>query len=484
MGDVLTRDSQFPKTATELRDALNRDEVSFREVIDYQEDLLSRNRDLNAIVEASDPKRIERRIGQDSGDARRYSELPLYGVPISVKDIIAVKDLHLTGGSLLLQDNVAQVDAPVVRRLEDGGGFVIGKTNCPEFAFGVGTSNDLFGRTYNPLNPVLSPGGSSGGEASSVAVGTSLLGIGSDYGGSIRWPAQCTGVLGIRPTPGRVPSMGQIVGAGKSGLDGESIYSRPSLQSALQVPGFLARSVADLGLAVTNASGYYFSDPTSVPVSEVLGQNLEMRGLKVAWSDGVFIAPVDSEIVDALSKLASLLEEAGVRVVGVHDMFKGAREAFDDLRSYDDLGEIRQLARGREEMLSEGLRSILDRPIPSRDGYADAYERAMYRRSEALQILESYPICVLPVAGATCMNHDNKATIGSLEVSGFDLMAHCRAVSLIGAPVLSMPIAKSRKGTPISVQIVGKPWQESQVLAFASVLEELGCGWQELDSVS
>lgn len=480
MGEVLTRDIQFPKTATQLRDALNRGEVSFREVVDHQVDILGRHRALNAIIEESDLERFKGPIGQEVEEARHDPKLPLYGVPITVKDIIAVKDLHLTGGSLLLQDNVAKVDAPVVQRLRDSGGFVVGKTNCPEFAFGVGTSNDLFGKTYNPLNLELSPGGSSGGEAVSVAVGLSLLGIGSDYGGSIRWPAQCTGVLGIRPTPGRVPSMGQIVGAGRSGLDGESIYSRSSLQSVLQVPGFLARSVADLDLAIKTASGYLFCDPASVPVSDALGQDLEMAGFKVAWSDGVSIAPVDSEVVDALSKLVDLLEKAGICIVEEHDMFKGAREAFDDLRSYDDLFEIRQLAKGREEMLTEGIRSTLDRPLPLRDGYSGAYERAMLRRREALRTLQHYPICLLPVAGATSMGHDNKAMVGRLEVSDFELMAHCRAVSLIGAPVLSIPIGKSGKGTPISVQVVGNPWRESQVLAFASLLEQLGCGWQEL----
>ncbi len=478
-GDGMIKDSQFPKTATELRSNLVRNELSLDEVVHHQETLLNRHKELNAIVEVCDLTNLESEVKSHYQGAYKI-EQPLFGVPISVKDIIAVKGLHLTAGSLLLRENIAQIDAPVVQRAKHAGGFIVGKTNCPEFAFGVGTSNKLFGTTYNPLNMELSPGGSSGGEAVSVAIGTSLIGVGSDYGGSIRWPAQCLGILGIRPTPGRIPSMGQIPGVGSSGCDGESLYPRTSLQSALQVPGFLARSVADLDLAITATYGYHYSDPTSVPMPAGPIKNIESTELTVAWSDGTSLGPVDSEIVAAISSLANLLADIGLRVIELPDMFKGAREAFDELRDYDELSEVRRLAKGQEEMLTDGLRSILSKPLPSRDGYSKAYERAMSQRKVALETLKKHPICLLPVAGASAMDHNNRSTIGSLEISGFDLMAHCRAVSLIGAPVVSMPIAKSKQGMPISVQVVAQPWQESQMLAFASLLEQLGFGWQQI----
>lgn len=130
---------------------------------------------------------------------------PLAGVPFTVKDVLATADLPTTCGSKVLAEHRTAGDATVVSRLRRAGAILVGKTNCPEFAFGVDTVNDLHGRTRNPLGN-FTPGGSSGGEAAAVAAGMSALGLGTDFGGSVRWPAQCTGIVGLRPTIGALGS--------------------------------------------------------------------------------------------------------------------------------------------------------------------------------------------------------------------------------------------------------------------------------------
>ena len=135
---------------------------------------------------------------------------PLQGVPFVVKDAIAVGGVRATAGSLLLEDFVPARDAPAVGRLRRAGAVFLGKTNLPELALDPDTDNRVFGRTLNPVNEAIIPGGSSGGDAAAVAAGLAPIGLGSDYGGSIRWPAQCTGVVGLRPTVGLVPLTGLL----------------------------------------------------------------------------------------------------------------------------------------------------------------------------------------------------------------------------------------------------------------------------------
>src|SRR3954468_2879811 len=171
----------------------------------YLERVGALNPQINAVVSlrADEARRDARRL-----DARiRSGEAvgALAGVPFTVKDVIATDDLPTTCGSVVMKDHRPSADAAVVSLLRAAGAVLVGKTNTPEFAFGVDTCNDLFGRTNNPLGP-WTPGGSSGGEAAAVAAGMSAFGVGTDFGGSIRWPAQCTGLVGLRPTVGLVPT--------------------------------------------------------------------------------------------------------------------------------------------------------------------------------------------------------------------------------------------------------------------------------------
>ncbi|MDA8277975.1 MAG: amidase [Actinomycetota bacterium] len=470
--------------ATAINRSLLNKEISIRDLIQGHKAALAVADDFNAITYHKgddelevDVEDIQRRI--DGGDSS-----PLCGIPISVKDVVAVANMPLTGGSLLLADNVATRSAPVVQSTIDAGCFVVAKTNCPEFAFGITTSNLLYGTTLNPLDPLLSPGGSSGGEAVSVAIGVSLLGIGTDFGGSLRWPSQCLGLTSLRPTPQVLSLHGQIPGVGRSPFDGEAQYDVRSLQYKLQVPGFIARSIADLksALGATALLGNDAIDGTGT--AGIFGSShlqsrlaIKVGEVEIGWSDGNAISVVDDEISTAIEELVKELEVSGFKTRYLGDALVGAREAFDDLRSFDDLMAIRRLADGRFDDLSPSLQKILSNPIRPRDGYELANANAEIIRNNALVGFEATPLFILPIAGAAAVGHDEIAIVNSQKIEGFNLMAHCRAVSLLGCPVVTVPIAKNKQGLPFGIQIVAAPFREYLALELARVVESIAGGW-------
>lgn len=467
-------------SATKLTKALKKRTLSTTEVVDIHLSVLEKNKYLNALVIPTDPQKLydeaklnQKRINQGDNTA-------LIGVPLTVKDVIAVEGLALTGGSLLLANNYSKQDATVVHKLRKSGVFIAGKTNCPEFGFGVGTNNDLFGPTQNPWGSQLSPGGSSGGEAVSVSSGISLVGIGSDFGGSLRWPAQCNGVLALRPTPRRVSGVGQIVGMGTQGLDGKSIMAPDSLQGNLQVPGFVARCVDDLENLLFLSSGYDKQDFLSSPVCLSSSNQVDLSKITIGWSDGSSIAPVKDEVSQMILDLAIELEKDGFKVKHFPNAFQGALQAYNNLRAFDDLRDIKALSKGREDKLSHKTRQILSFSKPDNLDVSKAWVDALIERYKALELLSQTPIIILPVAGGAGMGVDETMVIQGHLYKGFELMAHCRAVSLLATPVVSIPVAQSVDGLPLSVQVVGLPWAEDTVLAVAKRLEFLRGGWQQV----
>ena len=162
----------------------------------------------------------------------------------------------------------------------------------------------------------------------------------------------------------------------------------------------------------------------------------------------------------------------------VPDAFAGARQAFDELRSYEDLADLRRLAQGREEELTAVARALIDSWRPPRQSFADATRKAQQASSRGLGQLDATPLFLLPVAGCAAVGFDEKATIDGVSYRGFELMAHCRAISLLAAPVVSIPVARTRSGLPLSVQVVAPPFQEHLALAMAKRIESLGGGWQ------
>ena len=285
--------------ATELAERIRSKSVSPTEVMEaHLARIESVNPKLNAIVTPDETAMDQAR---DAEDALMRGELrgPLHGVPFTAKDSVDVGGLRTTRGSRFFEDHVPDADAVVITRLKDAGAVFLGHTNVPEFVFWFETDNDVFGRTENPWKHGRTTGGSSGGEAAALSAGMSPLGIGSDVGCSIRLPAAYCGIVGLKPTHGRVPLTGHW----------------PDAILRFMHVGPMARTVKDVAVALSLLSGPDGLDPYAMPVPVPAFDRLDgpVRGLRVGWcSEGPF-APVSGEIQAAVAGAAIRAGGDGLR---------------------------------------------------------------------------------------------------------------------------------------------------------------------------
>ena len=407
--------------------------------------LAEENRRLNAVVaDRAAAARVE---------AARPATGPLAGAVFTVKDVISTADLPTTCGSRLLGDGRTARDAPAVRRMRRAGAILLGKTNCPEFGLGVHTDNARYGRTNNPLGP-FTVGGSSGGEAAAVAAGISAVGLGTDFGGSIRWPAQCTGLVGLRPTVGRVPGAGQFPWLGGP-------PDRGTLQGTVQVIGPIGRTVDDVAAA--------FAVLAEAPRGS--GTVGELR-----WSADL---AADRAVADAVEWAAGLLEWAGARTAhGLPSTVDEAVGVYDRLRAADPMDVIADLAHGREDLLDGRTRVLLEArtttdPVVRRELWAErdrlVAALAEYLRPDRLLLL---PVSVRRPFPAPPPEEP-------ADPAEFDVLRPCRAVSLFGFPAISVPAPPAPDGVPVSVQLVAGPGGEERLFTAARWIEEARpCGYR------
>ena len=444
--------------------AIREGEVSASEVLELHLDRIAEvNPRLNAIVTLCED---EARAAAAAAD-RATERGPLHGVPFTVKDSIATAGVRSTAGSRLLRDFVPTRDATVVARLKSAGAILLGKTNCPEFALDPITDNRLFGLTLNPVDETVTVGGSSGGDAAAVASDCAVFGIGSDYGGSIRWPAQCAGIAGMRPTPGLVPGTG-----GLPFPPGEELPAPSSvaLLSRAQTIGPLARFVDDLWAVLGVLAGPHGIDPNTVPVPLSDPDTVDARRLRCAWTDGEGTEPVHPDLVDAVERAAAALEELGLAVEQRRP--SGLERAIGIFRPYrvaDGLPVHLELAHGREEELAETMQSwstTLGSPATVEEYQRHGAARDALR-AEVLAFMESWPIVLLPVSTRPAF------PLGTLDFAErFRNMAPSSAITLLGLPVVVVRVGSTREGLPAGVQIVGRPFADHEVLAVARRLEE------------
>lgn len=396
----------------------------------------------------------------DRRRARGDEPGPLAGVPLSVKDVIAVAGLPLTGGSAAYAGNAASFTATAVRRLQEAGAVVVGKTNCPEFAFGAITESTVGGLTRNPRFPRATPGGSSGGEAASVAAGITALGLGTDYGGSLRWPAQCVGITALRPTPGVVPDLGIVPGAGGWFGTGEPCRPSARLQASTQVIGPLARSVRDLRTALAVLSG------ERPECGMIPGR------LAVVWSDGSQLGPVRREVASMMAGLAEQVAPHVRSLREVRRLFVESQAAYNRLRPVDPMVDHAAAVGGREELvLAENMDAVRRSMRTKRAELEAVVAGAELARTRDLKVFESADIVLLPVAGGPASDLSGELSIDGQSVSGWDIMGQCRAVTMTGTPVVSLPVALSAEGLPLSVQVIARPGADALALDVAEWLE-------------
>lgn len=447
--------------AVALAAAVQAGTVSAREVTEQHLEHIGRvNTELNAIVTIAADSALLEAEEIDARIARGERVGDLAGVPFTVKDLIATAGVRTTAGSHALVDNVPRVDAPAVARMRAEGAILIGKTNTPEFGASGLTHNDLFGYTVNPLSPTgmkLSPGGSSGGESAAIASGMSVAGLGTDFGGSVRWPAHCTGLCSIRPTPGRIDSEGQYPGVM---IDNRVLTNPATMHGTVQTIGPMARTVDDVSLLlrVLSSPQYTWTDPASVNLPE----------LDIRWATGEGTIPVDAEIRAAV-EAAALRTGPFVRSVTQYEgtALRGAHELFTQIRACETQSDIEQY--GPAEF-SANIRTIL---AAVRTTTATHIEALWARRTEMQhQLLSTMgDVLLLPVAsilapplGETSFEVDGAA------LSWSEALASSRAISILGVPSMVVPVATSASGLPIGIQIIARPWHEHHALAVGTAL--------------
>jgi Asp-tRNA(Asn)/Glu-tRNA(Gln) amidotransferase A subunit family amidase len=341
-----------------------------------------------------------------------------------------------------------------VARLKRAGAIILGKTNAAEMAMDYTADNPVFGRTVHPLNPELTPGGSSGGEAVAIATHLSPGGLGSDLAGSIRIPAHFCGICGLKPTTGRVPAEGQFPPS-------TGPYSLGA------VIGPMARRVADLKLLFGVLSD-----------ERPLKADLR-KGLRFAWYGDDGVVPVTGETARAVKNAAAALSDAGF--IGEERRpphVERGNELWLKLFSRASVVQLRQAYAGRETdggpFVSWRLRTADDTPPPSLDEYIANWMERDRLREELLRWMEPTPLIVAPVGATPAYEHDTlKVTVQGATMGTFRAFSYAQAFNVFDLPVVTVPAGRSNQGLPIGVQIIGRPFAEEMVLAAAEVVEQI-----------
>ena len=429
------------------------------------------NPKLNAFVQV-DPERVLREAQLAEAAVTNGEELgPLHGVPISIKSCLEVEGFRWESGSRLRAGMVAAKDAPLVMCLRRAGAIVLGVTNTPEFLMAWETDNVLYGRTNNPWDLDRTPGGSSGGEAAAIASGMSAGGVGSDGGGSIRVPSHFSGICGLKPTPGRIPSTGHYPPSGGP-------------FSLIGVVGPMARKVADLKLLFEVMQGPDDGDACAAPVPVRWPSQAEIRNLRVGYFEDDGRTPVTPETRIAVKRAAASLRSAGFQV----DSFRpqGLEEARELWKKFfvKVAGTLFEpMFRGREQDQSPILRQFLKwskaEPELTAESLLEAWIGRDVARANFLSQMKKYPILLCPAAAIPAFRHGARRwQIEGKTVDYLDAWSYTEWFNLVGNPAAVVPVSHSPEGLPIGVQIVGRPWEEEQVLTVAVALEAECGAWQ------
>ncbi|WP_300008163.1 amidase [Pseudonocardia sp.] len=450
-------------TAREMAGALRRREISARELVTaHLERIEEVDGDVNAVVTRVPERALAAADAADARLAAGEAVGPLHGLPVAHKDTHLTAGIRTTFGSPLLADHVPDADELVIERMRGAGAITVGKTNVPEFAAGSHTFNPVFGTTANPYDLTRSAGGSSGGAAAALTCGMHPLADGSDMGGSLRNPASFCNVVGLRPSPGRVPT-----------------YPSTAPWATLAVQGPMARTVADAALLLSVLAG---PDPRS-PIAlaapgSTFGVRLDrdLRGLRVAWAPDLGGAvTVDPAVTAALAPQAAVFEELGCVVEPACPDLRGADEVFRTWRAWLfalSMGPTLDAHPGR---LKPALAAnIADGRRLSGDDLARAEvaRTALFHRMR--EFFTRYDVLLAPVSQVPPFEAtlEHPATIDGVPHPHYlDWMASAYLISATGHPALSVPAAFTPDGLPVGLQIVGPAHGDLLVLQVGHAFE-------------
>jgi amidase len=387
----------------------------------------------------------------------------LAGLPVPIKDLTDVEGVLTTQGSPIYRDRVPARSDVMVDHLEGRGAVVYAKSNTPEFGAGANTFNEVFGATRNPWNLSRSAAGSSGGAAAALASGTAWLAHGSDMGGSLRNPASFCGIVGMRPSIGRVAHTPMF-----------------KIDRNLGVQGPMARNVEDAALLLDAMSGEEPADPLSLPALPTSFLSAARSGKapkRVAWSSDLGITPVDPEVAAITRKAAMRFAEAGAIVEEAHPDLCEAHQCFHVLRAFDFAISKAELLRTKRDQLKpeviwnieEGLKLTVDHLTR-----AEAQRVAMTERT--LEFFKTYDLLLTPatiVAPYPIENRYVAECAGKKFDNYVEWLGIVYAITLVCCPALSLPCGFTASGLPIGLQMVAAPRGDAQLLAGAKVLEDI-----------
>ena len=405
----------------------------------------------------------------------------LFGIPLAIKDNICIKDVLTTCSSKILSNFIPPYNATVIEKLKGKQGIFIGKTNMDEFAMGSSTENSFFVTTKNPWKLDRIPGGSSGGSAAAVAADMCIAALGSDTGGSIRQPAACCGVVGLKPTYGLVSRFGLVAFA-----------------SSLDQIGPITKDVTDSAILLSAIAGHDPMDSTSVPRKsddylKFLTGNI--KGIKVGMPKEYFIKGLDKEVESSVKNAIKKLEENGAEIIDIslpHTEYAvstyyiiATAEASSNLARYDGIKYGYQY-KGSKDLLdmycktrshgfgAEVKRRIMLGTYVLSSGYYDAY----YRKAQKVRTLikedfdkafEKVDVIATPTAPTTAFKIGEKVD-DPLQMYLSDIFTI--SVNLGGVPAISIPCGFDREGLPVGFQLIGKHFDEGTILNVAYCYEK------------
>jgi amidase len=448
-------------SAVELVSLLRRREVSARQVMTAHLARIERgNPKVNAIVTLVADRALADAARADEAIARGGPLGVLHGLPVAHKDLVETAGIRTTRGSRFYRDYVPTRDALIVTRIRAAGAITCGKTNTPELGAGSQTFNAVFGATRNPYDLTKTCGGSSGGAAVALACGMVPLADGSDTGGSLRNPAAFCNVVGLRPSPGRVPS--------ESGS-----------WSPLSVSGPMGRSVSDVALFLSAIAGHDPRSPLSIAEDGTRFRaplERSFKGVRVAWWQGLGGIPVEAEIGRVVNATRRVFEDLGCVVDEAEPDFSGVDQAFPTLRFAANHPQYAALLRDNPEWVKDTIKyevAQAERLTGPEIGRALARQARMYEQSR--QFFERYEYFVLPVTQVSPFDVNvpyPTAIAGRQMTTYIDWMRSCWYVTFMSNPAISVPAGFTAAGLPVGLQIVGRHHDEWSVLQIAYAFEQ------------
>ncbi len=453
-------------TITELHEKLKAGTVTCVQMVEhYLSRIKAQNESLNAFITISEEYAYEKAKAYDriiADNPNAFSEFPLIGVVVSIKDLYLTRGIRTTAASNVLSDFIPQYSATVVQRLEHAGAIVIGKTNCDAWAHGASGENSDFGASRNPWNTEYVPGGSSSGSAIAVASDMSLVAMGTDTGGSIRQPASFTNLVGLKPTYGAVPRYGVI-----------------AMASSLDSMGHFTHTVEDSETLFSVTRGIDERDST---VKNVTYEPFDTsKTIKIGIPKEYFSEGLDPEVEKVVRAAAEVFKKMGIELVDIslpHTKYAISvyyivqpAEVSSNLGRYDGV----RYGNGRECFGAEAKRRIMLGTYVLSSGYYDAYYgKAMKVRSRIItdfkEAFSSVDAILAPVSPTTAFKLGQKAN-DPLQMYLADI--YTVAANLAGIPGLAIPGGFASNGLPIGFQLLGNHFSES-------ILFELGKRYQKV----